>query len=233
MIKVAFDDVDVGLQVFKIISKFVHSNSQVKSNNFDLVDMDDIINTAWIDIMKNYIPKWDSNRGKLSVYLYMILKHKIYIYMAQVKYCYLPKRTLRQLFENKDNNAEKIKQMYIYNKNINTCTSKVDCGCYNNKEEYDSSLADFDNNIDAWIDNNNNKEFLNAFNDFLECYVNKKKIKDKQRFKDIIRERLIENKKLKDIGKAHNISDERVRVLCKDFIRNAKRDKKLKSIAKC
>ena len=228
---------DLGIQVLNLIRKFVYANIKLCQKP-TVIETDEVINTAWIDIMENYIPKWDKNRGKLSTYLYNILDHNIYIYVKQIR-CGMSKTLVKYVFSGDNTKrGEKIKNIYEYIESLDTCKTAIDSPFQDEKDSrygksiVDNNLADPDNDIDILIDKLTHSDFMVAFENYLDDYVTKKKIPDKEKYSDIIKRRLIKKETLKSIGDYYGLSDERIRQICKKFVWCAKRDKTLKSIAK-
>lgn len=241
---------DVKLQIYKIISKYAVSHSNIYSILKDDDELKDFISYAYTHYLDKLYSNFDPEKGALSTHIYACLDklYPIYIQQAKKHVDFMTARVLTTNDPSRATSTNSCKNLY-FTKSIDTCESAIESSNPSVGDFIpDSSLIDEKSDPYFIVVENTSKydseqirqtEIGKIFEDCLNRYMNNDKHKNEYyiaRDKDIIwsytfREGSdVTYQSLAD--KWGGISRERVRQIIDKFYHWVSKDKKLREALK-
>lgn len=242
---VDYKNLSIEEQVYKLIYHYALTRPQIYSllTNISSDAIEDFVSYAYTYVL-SYMKRYDSNRGKLSTFIYSTLDYLYPIFIYQVKYnvSFYTARTMTNINVTSEH-RERLLNLYNNNKQIDVCCDTImtpylsDSNGAGNEYEAipDMSLADPDADVENLVLNGDehNNQILNVFEEEVDKFVNRPGSKNAERNKDIIfRMSLREGKSdtLQTIASDYGLTRERVRQIYNKFTSWASKNNNLRTV---
>lgn len=227
---------DIKIQIYRLICKYTFNHQLIISSFKTEEEIYEFIDTAYAYYLEKGFKNFDENKGTLSTHIYVFLDYFSLAFIYQIKYN-VSFAVAKYLTKNNVKNKDRCFKIYDTDSMDTITSGKLlpfsDPNDFEDDSMGDLSFADDNNEIDNYIEDDNNKYLLTLFSSIVDSYIksrNNVPTFNSSQTRQIIKDYVLNGETLEFIAKKYNLSRQRIQQKLNNFYSYARKQEKLRNL---